>query len=108
MTTNHIGDLPIWLTGPGFGFGLGYSVVTDVGKTGQPGSVGNYGWGGAFCTYFSVDPYEGMISILMTQVRPYDHLNIRQEFLVLANQAIIDPGSRKTRPASYGPAYSNN
>jgi hypothetical protein len=36
-----------------------------------------------------------MISVLMTQVRPYDHLNIRQEFLVLANQAIIDPGSRK-------------
>ncbi len=108
MTSNHIGDLPIWLTGPGFGFGLGYSVVTDVGKTGQPGSVGNYGWGGAFCTYFSVDPSEGMIAILMTQVRPYDHLNIRQEFLVLANQAIVDPGNRKTAPASYGPVSANN
>jgi hypothetical protein len=27
------------------------------------------------------------------QVRPYDQLNIRQEFLVLANQAIVDPGN---------------
>src|SRR5262249_49555776 len=29
MTSNHIGDLPVWLTGPGYGFGLGYSIVKD-------------------------------------------------------------------------------
>jgi CubicO group peptidase (beta-lactamase class C family) len=104
MTANHIGDLPVWLTGPGFGFGLGYSVVKDVGATGQPGSAGNYGWGGAFCTYFWVDPVEEVIGIVMTQVRPYTHLNIRQEFQVLANQAIVDKGkgrataSRSTAP----------
>lgn len=90
MTTNHIGDLPIWLTGPGYGFGLGYSVVKDIGITGQAGSAGTYGWGGAFCTYFQVDPKEELIGIMMTQVRPYDHINIRQEFMALANQAIVD------------------
>ena len=90
MTTNHIGDLPIWLTGPGYGFGLGYSIVKDVGASRQPGSVGNYGWGGAFCTYFWVDPKEELIGIVMTQVRPYTHINIRHEFQVLANQAIVD------------------
>jgi CubicO group peptidase (beta-lactamase class C family) len=90
MTTNHIGDLPIWLTGPGFGFGLGFSVVKDIGVTGQAGSAGMYGWGGAFCTFFQIDPREEMVSIIMTQVRPYDHLNIRQEFIALANQAIVD------------------
>ena len=103
MTVNHIGDLPIWLSGPGFGFGLGYSVVKDVGETGLSGSVGQYGWGGAFCTYFWVDPAEEMIGIMMTQVRPYTHLNIRQEFQVLANQAIVDNGRAKpvngARPA---------
>jgi hypothetical protein len=26
----------------------------------------------------------------MTQVRPYNHINIRQEFMALANQAIVD------------------
>ena len=90
MTANHIGDLPVWLTGPGFGFGLGYSVVKDIGVTGQAGSAGQYGWGGAFCTYFQVDPKEELIGIVMTQVRPYDHLNIRQEFMALANQSIVD------------------
>jgi CubicO group peptidase (beta-lactamase class C family) len=90
MTTNHIGDLPIWLTGPGYGFGLGYSVVKDIGVTGQAGSAGMYGWGGAFCTYFQVDPKEELIGVVMTQVRPYNHINIRQEFMALANQAIVD------------------
>jgi len=96
MTTNHIGDLPIWLTGPGFGFGLGYSVVKDIGVTGQAGSAGTYGWGGAFCTYFQVDPKEELIGIVMTQVRPYDHLNIRQEFMALVNQSIVDSSKPAT------------
>jgi CubicO group peptidase (beta-lactamase class C family) len=92
MTTNHTRDLPIWLTGPGYGFGLGYSVVRDTGEAGLPASVGTFGWGGAFCTYFWVDPKEEMVGILMAQVRPYTHLNIRQEFQVLACQAIVDNG----------------
>ena len=90
MTTNHTGDLPIWLRGPGSGFGLGYSVLLDRGEAGAMSSEGTFGWGGAYCTYFWVDPEEDLIGILMTQVRPYTHLNIRQEFNVLANQAIVD------------------
>jgi len=90
MTTNHTGELPIWLTGPGYGFGLGYSVITDRGAAGAMASEGTFGWGGAYCTYFWVDPKEDVIGIVMTQVRPYTHLNIRQEFGVLVNQAIID------------------
>lgn len=100
MTVNHIGDLPVWLSGPGYGFGLGYSVVKDIGQTALSGSVGNYGWGGAFCTYFWVDPVEDMIGIVMTQVRPYDHLNIRQEFQALAYQAIVDNGKPKSPEVS--------
>lgn len=90
MTANHIGDLPVWLEGPGVGFGLGFSVVKDVGASARPGSVGTYGWGGAFCTYFRVDPAEELVAILMTQVRPYTHLNLRQEFAGLAFAAIVD------------------
>ena len=98
MTANHIGDLPIWLTGPGYGFGLGYSVIKDIGQAAIPASVGTYGWGGAFCTYFWVDPAEEMIGIMMTQVRPYTHLNIRQEFQVLACQAIVDSAPGRAAP----------
>ena len=90
MTTNHTGDHGIWLRGPGFGFGLGYSVVTDKGPSAMPASVGSYSWGGAYCTVFWVDPEEELIGVLMTQVRPYTHLNIRQDLQTLTYQAIVD------------------
>jgi len=90
VTANHTGDLGLWLRGPGYGFGLGYSVVTDLGPSGITGSLGAYSWGGAFCTSFWVDREEELIGVLMTQVRPYTHLNIRQDFQVLTYQAIVD------------------
>lgn len=90
MTVNHTGDKEIWLRGPGSGFGLGYSVVTDQGQAQTMSNVGTYGWGGAYCTYFWVDPAEQMVAVMMTQVRPYTHLNIRQDFNVLAYQAIVE------------------
>ena len=90
MTTNHIGDKPVWLRGAGYGFGLGYSVTTDAGLSAMPNGEGTYGWGGAFCTVFWVDPEAELIGILMTQVRPYTHLNIRQDFQTLTYQALVD------------------
>ncbi len=92
MTSNHTGDHGLWLRGPGYGFGLGYSVVTDMGASAMPASVGSYSWGGAFSTVFWVDPEEDLIGILMTQVRPYTHLNIRQDLQTLTYQAIVDKG----------------
>lgn len=99
MTRNHTGDLPIWLPGPGVGFGLGYAVARNTDHintltSGHPGpipwSVGSYTWGGAFCTFHWVDPVEKLIGLVMTQVGPYRHLNIRHEFAGLAYQAIVD------------------
>ncbi|MCZ6682575.1 MAG: serine hydrolase [Planctomycetota bacterium] len=90
ITANHIGDKEIWLRGPGYGFGLGYSVVTDLGQSAMPASAGTYSWGGAFCTVFWVDPREELLGILMTQVRPYRHLNIRQDFQTITYQAILE------------------
>ncbi len=90
MTVNHIGDLETWLRGPGYGFGLGYSVVTDLGRSGISGSLGTYAWGGAFGTTFWVDPKERLIGILMIQIRPYDHINIRQDMQTLTYQAILE------------------
>ena len=87
MTTNHTGDLPLWLTGPGYGFGLGYSVVTNPEKTEQPVSPGTYAWGGVYGTHSWVDPANEIIGILMTQVRPNDHLTIRREFVAAVHGA---------------------
>jgi CubicO group peptidase (beta-lactamase class C family) len=44
----EIGGLPM----PGYGFGLGSRVLTDVAKSGAPGSVGEFGWSGAAKTHY--------------------------------------------------------
>ena len=90
MTANHIGDLALWPDLAGYRFGLGFRVLTDVGKTPAPGSVGSYGWGGAYGTYFFVDPKEDMYGILMIQITTNSHLNIRVDSQTLATQAIVD------------------
>ena len=87
---NHTGDLELWLAGPGMGFGLGYGVVVDRGAAATPLSQGSGYWGGAFCTISWIDPEQELVGVLMTQVRPYTHINIRQDFQVLAYQAIVE------------------
>ncbi len=90
MTSNQIGDEVIWIRGHGDGFGLGYSVVTAIGQSGLPNSVGTFSWGGAFGTVFFVDPEQQMVGVMMCQIQPYSHLNIRRDFQTLIYQAIID------------------
>ena len=90
MAANHIGNLAIWPDLAGFRFGLGLRVLTDVGKSAMLGSLGSYGWGGAYGTYFAVDPKEDMFSVLMIQINTTSHLNIRADSVTLAEQAIVD------------------
>ncbi len=90
MTSNHIGKLKLWDNLAGYRFGLGFRVLTDLGEAANLGSPGSYGWGGAFGTLFWVDPKEDMFGILMIQLRPYDHVNIRQDFQTMATQAIVE------------------
>ena len=86
MTMNQIGDLP---SGPGAGFGLGFGVTTDVAASKASGSLGQYYWGGAYSTYFIIDPQEELIAILMTQVQPYSNYynNMMRQFVY---QTIVD------------------
>ncbi|MEZ6121212.1 MAG: serine hydrolase [Pirellulaceae bacterium] len=99
MTTNQIGELVMPLPGHGNGFGYGLGVMTAAGKTSleraaDPMSVGSYSWGGEFNTYFWVDPQEELIGVLMTQVIPYDHTRVRDEFKQLVYAALDDAGFR--------------
>jgi CubicO group peptidase (beta-lactamase class C family) len=66
MTANATGAMPM-LRGPGWGFGLGFGVVTDPAeaKTGLP--AGSYGWGGIYGTQFWVDPTNRVVGVVMTQ-----------------------------------------
>jgi len=87
---NHTGDLPLWLSGPGVGFGLGYSVVLDRAVAHTSDTEGSMSWGGAFGTLFWIDPEEELVAIILTQIRPYSHIRLREGFHNVVNQAIVD------------------
>jgi CubicO group peptidase (beta-lactamase class C family) len=73
----------------GYGYSLGTRVLMDVSKTGLYGSVGEFGWDGAFATYFWVDPKEELYGLMMLQHRPNAYYPIHQQFKQLAYQAMI-------------------
>ena len=99
MTSNHLpnnADLtaigrPIFAetSYDGVGFGLGFSVVLDPVKNRTPGSVGDFGWGGAASTAFWVDPVEDMSVVFMTQLLPSSVHPIRSELKRLVHAAIV-------------------
>jgi len=93
MTVNHVGDLFSVGGRPGEGFGLGFSVVTDLGARGQPGSVGEYGWGGAYHSTYWVDPHEDLVVVYFTQLIPAGALDDMGKLRALVYGAITDRGS---------------
>ena len=86
MTVNHVGDL---FGDHGYGFGLGFSVRTDLAAAEELGTVGAFGWSGAYNTYFFIDPEEELIGIMMTQFAPYTDF-YKEKFQQLVYQAIVE------------------
>ncbi|HYM87100.1 MAG TPA: serine hydrolase domain-containing protein [Pseudoxanthomonas sp.] len=74
------------------GFGLGGSVLLDPAGKGRLGLAGQFGWSGAASTYFSIDPRERTISVLLLQHLPNDADNdlprISTPFYNLVQQAL--------------------
>jgi CubicO group peptidase (beta-lactamase class C family) len=87
MTTNHLGDIPFQA---GVGFGLGFSVVTDLGARGSLGSIGEYGWGGAYHSTYWVDPEEELVVVYLTQIIPATGLDDYAKLRSGIYQAIIE------------------
>jgi len=93
MTVNHVGTL-FSERGPsdaGKGFGLGFDVVEDLGKTGSYGSEGAFGWGGAYHTNHWVDPHEKLVAVIMTQLLPATGSDLHGRFRTLVYQSIVGP-----------------
>ncbi|MFV9507041.1 MAG: serine hydrolase domain-containing protein [Oscillochloridaceae bacterium umkhey_bin13] len=72
MHQNHLPQelLPYVLGGvptPGYGFGLGSRVCSNVAEAAVSTSVGEFGWAGAAKTYYWVDPQEELVGLFMTQ-----------------------------------------
>ncbi|MPY91268.1 MAG: serine hydrolase [Luteitalea sp.] len=89
MTSNHVGSL---FADGQRGFGLGFEVVEHLGRAGRPGTVGEFGWGGAYFTRFWVDPREKLVAVFMAQLLPSEELDLQDKFRALVYQAIETPG----------------
>jgi CubicO group peptidase (beta-lactamase class C family) len=87
MTADHLGER---YPAPGLGFGLGFEVVHDPGAEGEPGSVGKFGWGGAYHSTYWVDPAEELVVVYFTQVVPAAGLDDHGKVRALVYQAITD------------------
>jgi CubicO group peptidase (beta-lactamase class C family) len=88
MTVNHVGSLYAEGT---LGFGLGFDVTEDLGKAGRHGSVGAFGWGGAYHTTYWVDPQEKLVVALMTQLLPAGDSDLHSRFRALVYSSIVGP-----------------
>jgi CubicO group peptidase (beta-lactamase class C family) len=90
MTTDQLGDevrarSTHPLLAPGYSFGLGFTVRTHVGLAPLAGTVGDYSWGGAFGTYFWIDPKEQLAVVFMAAA-PSD---IRTYFRTLVKNLVV-------------------
>ncbi|MEQ8684555.1 MAG: serine hydrolase domain-containing protein [Imperialibacter sp.] len=87
MTVSHTGDIEFR---DGQGFGLGFYVVEDLGERGIPGSVGEYGWGGAYGSTYWVDPKEELVVVYFKQLIPTAGLDDQAKLRALVYQAILE------------------
>lgn len=75
---------------PGYGFGLGFSVLTDADATPIPDNDGVFRWLGYASTYFWIDPQEQLVGLVLTQLEPGTHPELEVEFQTLVYEAITD------------------
>ncbi len=92
MMSDHIQGMagsPAASTGPGYGFGLGFGVRRQDGLAVAPGSTGDAMWAGAWGTFFTIDPAEQLVAILMTQ-GPSSRVHTRMLFKNLVYGAMVE------------------
>ena len=87
MRVNHTEDMYPWEPK---GFGLGFWVIDDLGRYGELGSVGAYGWGSAYYPVYWIDPQEQLVAIFMTQLLPARDLNLNRLFYTMTYQALVE------------------
>jgi CubicO group peptidase (beta-lactamase class C family) len=87
MRTNQIGDLEVWERKSKFG--LGFELITEKSASRCPGSVGSFGWGGMFTTWYVIDPFEDLIMLLYTNIDQLD-FDILDKLKSVVYQALKD------------------
>ncbi len=87
MTVDHLHDIAFQ---PGVGFGLGFSVVKELGARGVLGSEEEYSWGGAYHSTYWVDPREQLVVVYFTQLIPAGGVDDYGKLRALIYQALVD------------------
>jgi len=85
MTTNQVGKLRGENAN---GFGYGFETRDRYGNGGME-SVGSWGWGGAYGTYYQVDPAEHLVTVMMIQLLP-NSTDLKDKFTASIYQALLD------------------
>ncbi|MEA1881569.1 MAG: serine hydrolase domain-containing protein [Candidatus Marinimicrobia bacterium] len=89
MTVDHLRSIQFpWRNGTGFG--LGFSIAKDLGERGTLGTVGEFGWGGAYHSTYWVDPHEELVVVYFTQLIPAKGIDDHGKLRALIYQAIIN------------------
>jgi len=100
MRTNVLEEgVKVDLYGPsqeGIGFGLDFAIVMDPAKAATPEGKNSFYWGGAFGTWFWIDPTNdvivvGMIQNLNGSIPTGDSPQVRPLSRKLVYQALVDP-----------------
>ncbi len=66
LSTNAIGDIPVVLMGPGYGFSLGAAVLLHPAAAGAPQAAGSWSWGGVYGGNWFVDPANRISVVILT------------------------------------------
>jgi len=94
MTVNRVPRSALPLASGGYmrgsGWGLGFNVVMDTNAYSFPVSQGEFWWDGSAGTRFSIDPVQGIVTVIMAQVSPSNGGGFREEFKTLVYDAILD------------------
>ncbi len=73
----------------GVGFGIGGSITLQPGRTGAPGSVGDFSWGGMASTFFWIDPVLDLSVVFFTQLSPSSSYPARPQLRALVHGALV-------------------
>ncbi len=71
MFRNQIGEAEVWDRQDKFGLGL--QLITPRSHYGDQATPGSATWGGMYCSEYTIDPTEGLILLVFTNVQPYAH-----------------------------------
>jgi CubicO group peptidase (beta-lactamase class C family) len=87
MTRNHIRDLEVWDRKDKFG--LGFEIISEQSTYADLASPGSFGWGGAYCSDYLIDPKQEIVLQLFTNILPYAYgSEFNRKLKILIYQAL--------------------